>query len=274
MVIPLLLAAGAGLLALAERRRPLRPRLETGASHDARNLAVGLLGAVAVHLLERPLVEPVARRVDREHLGVLPALRLPRAIEGAAAFLLLDYTLYVWHVLVHRVPWLWRFHQVHHVDRDLTASTAIRFHFGELGISAPWRAAQVRLIGVRPDVLHLWQQAVLASILFHHSNVRLPAAVDRALSFLVVTPRLHGIHHSQEGDEMNSNWSSGLTAWDWLHGTLRRDVPQESITVGVQGYERPEEVTLPRLVVMPFESAHARVRDALAEPSSPPSTMR
>jgi sterol desaturase/sphingolipid hydroxylase (fatty acid hydroxylase superfamily) len=142
------------------------------------------------------------------------------------------------------------------VDLDLDASTAVRFHFGELSLSTPWRAAQVRLIGVRPDVLHTWQRLLLLSILFHHSNLRLPRTFERLLSWIVVTPRLHGIHHSAQRDEMNTNWSSGLAIWDRLHGTFRDDVPQSAIRIGVSGYDTPEAVSLSRLAIMPFVRPH------------------
>ena len=239
-----------------ERWRPLRRRVEPARVRQPRNVAVALLGALAVQLVEAPVVEPIARRVDERHLGVVPSLRLPRVVESLVALVLLDYTLYIWHVLTHRVPALWRFHRVHHVDLDLDASTAVRFHFGELSLSTPWRAAQVRWIGVRPEVLHLWQQLLLASIVFHHSNVRLPSRLERLLAWVIVTPRLHGIHHSSRAEEMNSNWSSGLSLWDRLHRTFVSDVPQDAIRIGVDGYDTPSDVTLPRLVTMPFERAH------------------
>jgi sterol desaturase/sphingolipid hydroxylase (fatty acid hydroxylase superfamily) len=155
-------------------------------------------------------------------------------------------------VLVHRVPWLWRFHKVHHVDLDLDASTALRFHFGEMAISTIWRAAQVRALGVSPLALSVWQTALLLSILFHHSNVELPLALERRLGRFIVTPRMHGIHHSIVREETDSNWSSGLTIWDRLHGTLRLGIPQEEITIGVPSYRDPREVVLPEVLRMPF----------------------
>jgi sterol desaturase/sphingolipid hydroxylase (fatty acid hydroxylase superfamily) len=253
----ILLAVGASAAVLvAERWRPLRKRVEPPIVRQPRNLAIAALGALAVQLVEAPVVEPIARHVEERNLGLLPQFALPPMLEALVAIVLLDYTLYVWHVLTHRVPWLWRFHQVHHVDLDLDATTALRFHFGELSLSTPWRAAQVRLIGVRPDVLHLWQRLLLVSIVFHHSNLRLPAPLEAALSWLIVTPRLHGIHHSSRGDEMNSNWSSGLSVWDRLHRTRRNDVPQQAIRIGVEGYDTPSDVTLPRLLAMPFARTH------------------
>jgi sterol desaturase/sphingolipid hydroxylase (fatty acid hydroxylase superfamily) len=91
-------------------------------------------------------------------------------------------------------------------------------------------------------------------VLFHHSNLRLPPRVERLLRLVVMTPRLHGIHHADVEAIRDANWSSGLTIWDALHGTLRTDVPQETITIGVKGYEEREQVTLPRVLALPFTS--------------------
>lgn len=236
-----------------ELARPLRRDVEGKSRRLPRNLAVAGVGALAVHLVEAPVVEPLALRVHRRRVGLLPQLHLPPWVETCAAVLLLDYTMYFWHVLTHRVPALWRFHVVHHADLDLDASTALRFHFGELAISVPWRAAQIAAIGVSPRALSIWQTGLLMSILFHHSNVELPLSLERALGRVLVTPRMHGIHHSQVRDETDSNWSSGLTLWDWLHGTLRLNVPQREITIGVPAFPDPDDVTLPKMVALPFE---------------------
>ncbi|HYO63525.1 MAG TPA: sterol desaturase family protein [Pyrinomonadaceae bacterium] len=242
-----------GALAWAERRRPLRRReREPKLRRDARNLAVGGVAALTLGLAERPVAEPLARAVERRGWGLLKLARLPRAAETAMAVLLLDYTLYLWHVLTHRTPLLWRFHVAHHADLDMDASTALRFHFGELVISVAWRVGQVLLIGVSPRALSLWQTLLLLSVLFHHSNVRLPAGLERRLVRFVVTPRMHGIHHSTSKAETNSNWSSGLTVWDWLHGTLRLDAARDEIEIGVPAYREPSQVGLAQVLSMPF----------------------
>ena len=196
---------------------------------------------------------PIATMGERRGWGLLPRLGLPRWLETVVALAALDYTLYLWHVLVHKTPGLWRFHAVHHVDLDLDASTAVRFHFGELIASVPWRAAQVAIIGVRPRTLTLWQSLTLLSVIFHHSNLRLPPHIERALGWLMVTPRMHGIHHSSEPSEMNANWSSGLSLWDRLHGTLRLDVPQAQILIGVEGFEERSDVAFGRILKQPFQ---------------------
>lgn len=247
-----LVLGAAGLLVWLERRRPLRRAVEPVTARGARNLAVAAAGAVALGLTEKPLAEALTSLVERRRWGLLKVLRLPAWVEVALAFVLLDYTLYLWHVLTHRVPLLWRFHLVHHVDLDLDASTALRFHFGELVASVPFRAAQILFIGVSPLSFSVWQTFLMLSILFHHSNVRLPVGLERRLNRLVVTPRMHGIHHSDVREETNSNWSSGLTVWDWLHGTLRLDVPQSEITIGVPVYRDARELALAQILKMPF----------------------
>lgn len=262
---PLILGTFAVLFWL-EKRRPLRRETEPGLDRRVRNLAVAALGAVALQIAERPVAETLTRLVKRRKWGLLNHINLPRPLEIALAFLLLDYTLYIWHVLTHRVPILWRYHMVHHIDLDLDTSTALRFHFGELILSVPWRAAQILLIGVSPKAFSLWQTTLLLSIIFHHSNLRLPIEVERQLNRILVTPRMHGIHHSVVEEERDSNWSSGLTIWDWLHGTLKLNVPQHQITIGVPGYSGSEAVKLATILALPFreQQAHLELSRACA----------
>ncbi len=208
-----------GVLLYLENRRPLRRAVESKLTRNSRNLSVAGLAAIALQLAEQPVVAPLTKLVERKNVGLLKLVRLPRFLETILAVALLDYTLYVWHFLTHRIPFLWRFHLVHHVDLDLDATTAVRFHFVEMVISVAWRSAQILLIGVSPTSFAAWQMFLFPSILFHHSNVRLPLEFERKLRKFVVTPRLHGIHHSAVREEADSNWSSGLTVWDRLHVT-------------------------------------------------------
>lgn len=247
-----LMVGAFGVLWLLERRNPLRREVEPKLSRTGRNLAVAGLAAVSLQLIEQPLIKPLTTIVERRRWGLLQRLRLPRWLEVTMAVILMDYTLYLWHVLMHRSAFLWRFHLPHHVDLDLDASTALRFHAGELTIATVWRIGQVMLIGVSPLSLSVWQNFLMVSILFHHSNVRLPIAVERKLNHIFVTPRMHGIHHSIVKEETNSNWSSGLTLWDWLHGTLRLNVPQNEITIGVPAYQSPHDVELMEVIKMPL----------------------
>jgi sterol desaturase/sphingolipid hydroxylase (fatty acid hydroxylase superfamily) len=240
------------LTAIAETALPLRRRVEPRLRRTVRNLSTGALSLAVVTLLQAPLLTPVAAWCERHGVGLLRLVHLPRAIETILAILLLDYTLWHWHRINHRVPFFWRFHVVHHVDRDMDASTGVRFHFGEMALSVGWRVLQVAAIG--PSALGLWLYQVLlaSSVLFHHSNTRLPVRLERALVRFIVTPRMHGIHHSDWRNETDSNWSSLLSVWDVLHSTLRLNVPQSEVVVGVPAYRDPSDVTLPRILLMPF----------------------
>jgi len=242
-----------GVLVYLENRRPLRESVESKVIRNSRNLTVAGITAVTLQLAERPVVTPLTKLVERKNWGLLKLVRLPRWLETTLAVALLDYTLYIWHVLTHRIPFLWRLHVVHHTDLDLDASTALRFHFAEMIISVAWRATQIIIIGVSPVSFAAWQAFLFPSILFHHSNVRLPIDLERKLQNLIVTPRMHGIHHSIVRQETDSNWSSGLTVWDFLHGTLKTDVPQNEIIIGVPAYREPDEVILAKILPMPFE---------------------
>lgn len=267
----LLVFGTAATVVLLESRRPLRRMTQEKLTRDLRNAAVSVMAAATVALAEKPVVAPLALAVHRKRLGLLKLVRLPAALELFLSIVLLDYTLYFWHYLTHKIPFLWRFHKAHHVDLDMDASTALRFHFGELLLSVPWRAAQVRLLGISPLGLALWQTVTLMEIMFHHSNLRLPFPLERRLCRVIVTPRMHGIHHSVVDVETDSNWSTIFSWPDYLHGTLRLNVPQQMITIGVASCQRPEQVTLPRILELPFLPQRAEIVTR-REPISIPQT--
>lgn len=234
--------------------KPLRREVESKARRIVRNLALGGVSAAVIAVLQAPFLVPLAGWAERAQVGLLNRVAWPPLLEAVAGILLLDYTLWHWHRWNHLVPFLWRFHLVHHVDRDLDASTALRFHFGEMALSVPYRMLQVTAIGASPLALGVWHVLLFVSILFHHSNVRLPLGWERVLVKLVVTPRMHGIHHSDREAETNSNWSSLFSAWDYLHRTLLLDVPQGRIVIGVPAYRDEEDVRLGQILTLPFRS--------------------
>ena len=238
-----------------ERRRALRTVHRSKLQRDVRNLVIAAPAGAVMQAVEMPLALTLTTVGEHRNWGVLPVLHLPSAVSMVAGILLLDYTLYWWHFLTHRVPILWRFHQVHHLDREMDATTALRFHFGEITISLAFRVLQIVVIGPTPRTVGVWQVFLFLCILFHHSNVRLPVSFERLLARIVVTPRMHGIHHSIAPQQVNSNWSSGLTIWDWLHATLRTEPPQDALTLGVAGFLGPAEITAVQALKLPFEVA-------------------
>ncbi|MCW5980918.1 MAG: sterol desaturase family protein [Bryobacteraceae bacterium] len=248
----LFLIAGACII-LLEHKRPLRKHREPKLRRAARNAAVAAVAAIAVRWADAPVTGLLMNRAERRGWGLFRRRRLPLWLEVVAASLALDYSIYLWHVLLHRVPLLWRFHVVHHSDLDLDVSTAIRFHFGELLFSIPLRALQIAALGPSRFTFSLWQTCFGLCVFFHHSEIELPASLERRLAPFLVTPRMHGIHHSIVQRETDSNWSSGLSIWDRLHGTLRLNVPQQAVTIGVPAYREPEQVAAAALIAMPFQ---------------------
>ncbi|MCA1654150.1 MAG: sterol desaturase family protein [Sphingomonadales bacterium] len=272
----LMIAGGASLglaalvLFVGEKKRPLRKTTQAEPGRSLTNLALGALSMATIALIEAPLTKPLAERAERRRDGLVQLLPLPPWARDAAAVLLMDYTIYLWHVATHKAPALWRFHLVHHVDLNLDSTTALRFHAADMAISAPYRAAQVALIGVSPRALRIWQGWFFFSILFHHSNLALPEWIERRMARFVTTPRMHGIHHSAMRDETDSNWSSGFSLWDHLHGTFRLDVPQARIMIGVPAYRSPDETRIAASLAMPF----VHERDAWALPQRKPAEIQ
>lgn len=217
--------------------------------------------------LQTLILIPVSSWVQTNRVGLLGLVSWPSWLEFVVAFLFLDYTLWWWHRINHVVPFFWRFHLVHHVDLDLDSSTALRFHFGELGLSVIVRALQIALIGAGPLVVAVWQAVLFVCILFHHSNLRLPLRLERWIVPIIVTPRMHGIHHSNFLNETDSNWSSIFTIWDYLHRTLLLNVPHDHIEIGVPAYQKEDDVSFLKLQVNPFRRQRDDWRESTGRPA-------
>ncbi len=252
-LIPVLLGGALLLLPALEALHPLRRRTQPRLKRWLRNVGTAGMAFAAARPLQLMLLVPFAAWLQEQRFGLLHLVDLPALPELLLALLLLDATLWYWHWANHRVGLLWRFHAVHHEDKDLDASTALRFHFGELALSVFWRGVQVALIGASPRHLVIYTVVLTLSVLFHHSNLRLPFAVERLLVHLLVTPRMHGIHHSTVQRETDSNYSSLLSIWDRLHGTLRLDRPQDGLVIGLPG-GAVDAAGLWRLQVQPFQT--------------------
>ncbi len=247
------LAAGVvlvGAVVALERLRPLRRPTAPALPRTLHNVAMGLACAAVIGAVEAPLTQRVAQRNAEGGRGL--AGLMPRRGRLLTTLIVMDYTFYLWHVATHKMPVLWRFHRVHHVDPDLDASTAIRFHFIDMLVSLPWRLMQVRLSGASPRELGFWRAFFNASVLFHHANLRLPMGLDRRLSWLLTTPQMHGIHPSRVREERDSNWSSGISIWDRLHGTFRDRPAQRDLAIGVASSGDSDIASLAVSLVAPF----------------------
>lgn len=240
------------LLLFVQYKRPLRNWTLPILRRAATNFVVAIPALLVLRLALIPAVVAAGYWAQSKEFGPLNQLDPPGWLHAAAAFLLLDYSLYLWHILNHKIPFLWRFHNVHHTDLDLAVSTALRFHFVEMFLGVFFRAAAVLLIGAGPGVILVYEIAFQASVAFHHSNLRLPFWLERPLNIVIVTPRMHGIHHSIVHRETDSNYSNMFTVWDRLHRTIRLNIPQRELTIGVPAYRDASELSWLDLLTMPF----------------------
>ena len=165
--------------------------------------------------------------------------------------LLLDFLIYWWHRANHVVPFLWRFHEVHHLDRFLDTTSALRFHFGEVLLSALARAGIIILLGFPFVSVVVFEVLVLASAIFHHSNLRLPAGFERALSRVIITPSIHWVHHHARRVDTDSNYGTIFSFWDPLFGS--RSAKQRDLAMPI-GTEGRREEKLPALLLHPFRN--------------------
>jgi sterol desaturase/sphingolipid hydroxylase (fatty acid hydroxylase superfamily) len=240
------------LLFVLERFFPLRESTRSLIVRLVVNLLISAVMFLTAATLVRPAIRWALRWSADRPFGLVHIVSLPVWAEFAVSFLLMDLAWYYWHLANHRVPLLWRFHNVHHIDPDLDVSTAFRFHFGEIAFSSAFNLVQVSLIGLSTWAFTAYQTAFLAEVLFHHSNLRLPIRFERLLSKIIVTPRMHGIHHSQVHRENNSNFGTVFTWWDRLHRTLGLNIPQSRVVVGIPAYSRADDNRLGNALLMPF----------------------
>ena len=239
-------------LFVMEGRRQLRKRVQSRWHRVFMNFIVSLPAFTLLRLLLIPAMVWLAAQNENWHFGLNYLYHLPSWLEATIAFVILDYTNYVWHWLNHKIPLLWRFHLVHHTDMDLDVATAIRFHFGEIIGSVFFRGAAVMLVGASPLLVLVYEIVFEACTQFHHSNIKLPVSVEKTLNMLMVTPRMHGIHHSVVHSETDSNYSVIFSCWDRIHCTMRLRIPQQEVVIGVPMYSNPKELTIGFLLKLPF----------------------
>lgn len=165
--------------------------------------------------------------------------------------LLLDFLIYWWHRANHVVPVLWRFHEIHHLDEFLDVSSAVRFHFGEVALSAVFRALVIVVFDMSIVSVLVFETLVLALAAFHHSNLRLAPGLERGLSRIIVTPSIHWVHHHAVRRDTDSNYATILSPWDRLFGSRSPTARTAGMPIGVEG---ARDHGFGMLVVRPFLS--------------------
>lgn len=224
--------------------------------HMLKNLLLGALNSLAIALVFVALWVWAAAFAEQHGIGLLnwlgAAAGLPYWGHMVGAVLLFDVWTYVWHRLNHRVPLLWRFHRVHHADTRMDVTTASRFHIGEIVLSSLLRVPLILLIGAHVWELLVYETMMFAVVQFHHANIGIGPALDKALRTVIVTPDMHKVHHSRLRPETDSNYSAFFSFWDRIARTFRLRPDPHSIDFGLDEFDGPEHETVAGLLRMPL----------------------
>ena len=237
------------------------PKRKLSASKRKRwftNAGIAATGAVLLRLMAM-LAAPVAAvtaafYAQANGLGLLNTVSWPVWIEVAIALIVLDLAIWFQHWVSHHVPIFWRLHKVHHADRDIDVTTAVRFHPVEIGLSMIWKIVVVVPLGAAPLSVFLFEVILNACAMFNHANIALPLGLDRLLRLFIVTPDMHRVHHSVVACEHNSNYGFNLSVWDRLFGTYRAqpEAGHQGMTIGLSPYQTEGPTRFGWSLVLPF----------------------
>lgn len=252
------LAAVFAIMALWEMRAPRRAQAIGRATRWPSNLGVVVLDTLLVRVLFPTTAVGLALLAEAKGFGLFNVWLPASWIALVVSVVILDLVVYLQHVLFHAVPALWRLHRMHHADLEFDVTTGARFHPIEILLSMLIKLTVIGALGAPAVAVLVFEVLLNATAMFNHANARLPAAFDRVLRWLLVTPDMHRVHHSVVVRETNSNFGFNLPWWDRLFGTYRDqpDADHGGMTIGVKEIRDPAEQRLDRMLTQPF-----RIRD-------------
>lgn len=237
-----------------EATAPMFERSTGRVGHDVGNMVLGIFNAALASALFAGATLGVTEWSAGAGFGLLHLsllASLPIWLEYSIAILVFDAWQYLWHRLNHRIPFLWRFHAVHHSDAAMDATTGLRFHTGEILLSSTARLVVLPILGLSIGQVLAYEAVLLPIILFHHSNMRMPKELDRIARSVIVTPWMHWVHHSDWQPETDSNYSSIFSWWDRLFGSFRLRSDPSGIRLGL-GQPESEWRTVRGVIRMPL----------------------
>lgn len=245
------LAAMAAWEVAAPRRRREIPRVIRWTN----NLALVVVDTVILRLTFPILAVSLAVMAEDRGWGLFNALDVPGWIAILVSIAVLDLAIYLQHVMFHAVPALWRLHRMHHADLEIDVTTGLRFHPVEILLSMGIKLAVVAALGPPAVAVLIFEVLLNATAMFNHSNIRLPAGLDRVLRLIVVTPDMHRVHHSVVPVETNSNFGFNLPWWDRLLGTYRAQpaAGHEGMTIGIEQFRTRRDLWLDRMLLQPLK---------------------
>jgi sterol desaturase/sphingolipid hydroxylase (fatty acid hydroxylase superfamily) len=262
------LAAVIGLiiLMLVEQAHPFfdffKGSLREKGRHLVANMALGLTNAILISVLFVGAWLWASNWAYEHQFGILNWLGLPLWAHATGAVLLMDFWMYLWHVMNHKIPLFWRFHRVHHADANMDVTTASRFHTGEIVFSSFLRIGIIIVTGLYLWELLLYETLMFAVVQFHHANIALPEKLDKALRMIIVTPAMHKVHHSRWQPETDSNYSSLFSFWDRIGKTFRLHNPLNTLRIGLDEFDSEEDRKVKGLFMMPFRKGNRNKNDS------------
>ena len=244
-------------MAAWELAAPRRRLTQSKAVRWYSNLGIVVLNTVLARIVFPLAPVAVAIVAAERDWGIFNVIDIPPGLAIVAAVVILDFAIYLQHVMVHAVPMLWRLHRMHHADLDFDVTTGARFHPVEILLSIAIKMAVIVLIGAAPVAVLIFEVVLNATSMFNHSNVALPLGLDRVLRLFVVTPDMHRVHHSELPFETNSNFGFNLPWWDRLFGTYRNQPEKghDAMTIGIDLFRDPGDLHLPKMLAQPFVEA-------------------
>ncbi len=243
------------LMLILEHLIPRHPTVDSKPRRLGINFGLTGFNIIFVKLILGGGAVATAHFATEQGWGILNYFNWPFWLESVLAVIFLDLMIYLQHVLVHMVPFFWRFHVVHHSDLDLDVSSGLRFHPLEILGSMIFKMGLILALGPSVFSVILFEAILNGMAQFSHSNFKISEPLDRILRYLIVTPDMHRIHHSIERNETNSNYGFNLSIWDRLLGTYNSFAKkaQPEIVIGVPEYRDPQQVSLPKLITMPLK---------------------
>lgn len=242
------------IVALVELLVPRRPLSTSKAIRWFGNIGVVIINTVLLRLLFPAAAVGVAVWVERQGWGLFHNVELPYWLKVALSAIILDFIIYLQHVMFHAVPLLWRLHMMHHADMDYDVTTGTRFHPIEIILSMVIKGAAITVLGTPALGVIIFEILLNGTAMFNHGNFFIPTGIDQILRWFVVTPDMHRVHHSVFPSEANSNFGFSLPWWDRVMGTYRHQPSRghERMIIGLNQFRDPSHLTLPWMLALPF----------------------
>lgn len=251
------------VMALVELWLPKRTLIVAKGRRWFTNLGISVVASLLLRLMAAlavPVTAIAAALYAQEHgIGLLNNVGWPAWVKLMIALVVLDLAIWAQHLASHKIPILWRLHKVHHADRDIDVTTAVRFHPIEIALSMLWKIAIVVPLGASPLAVFLFEVILNGCAMFNHANIALPRWLDRLLRALIVTPDMHRVHHSVRQREHDSNYGFNLSLWDRLFRTYtaQPEGGHQGMQIGLTPYQSDAPMRFGWSLWLPFAKARA-----------------